>query len=87
LFHDPEYAKKVWNEDIPAYFVFDAHDDSYMSPFPEGSRDTVLVSQASHHVERFADIYPEGGASPAAGLFIRSGSPLKNTADHRKQKL
>jgi hypothetical protein len=58
LFHDSEYAKKAGYEGIPAYFVFGAHDDSYTSPFPEESRDTVLVSQASHHVERFADIYP-----------------------------
>ncbi len=57
LFNDPEYAKKAGYKDIPAYMTFGAHDDSYTCAFPEEARDTLLVSQASHWVENYADIY------------------------------
>ncbi|MBQ9032328.1 MAG: MaoC family dehydratase N-terminal domain-containing protein [Parasporobacterium sp.] len=57
LFNDREYAKKAGYADIPAYFTFGAHDDSYTSPFPPAARDTLLVSQASHHVEHVNDVY------------------------------
>ncbi|MCF0229820.1 MAG: MaoC family dehydratase N-terminal domain-containing protein, partial [Parasporobacterium sp.] len=58
LFNDAEHAKKAGYIDIPAYFTFGAHDDSYTSAFPEEARDTLMVSQASHRAERYADVYP-----------------------------
>lgn len=58
LYNDAEYAKKAGYLDIPAYFTFGAHDDSYTTAFPEEARDTLLVSQASHHVENFNVVYP-----------------------------
>lgn len=58
LFNDAEYAKKAGYKDIPAYPVFGTHDDSYTCAFPEAARDTLLVSQASHWVESYEDIYP-----------------------------
>lgn len=57
LFNDREYAQKAGFRDIPAYFVFGAHDDSYTSPFPPAARDTLLVSQASHYAEHVNDVY------------------------------
>lgn len=58
LFNDAEYAKKAGYLDIPAYFTFGAHDDSYTTAFPESARDTLLVSQASHHIENYNVVYP-----------------------------
>lgn len=58
LFNDAEYAKKAGYLNIPAYFTFGAHDDSYTTAFPESARDTLLVSQASHHIENFNVVYP-----------------------------
>lgn len=58
LFRDKEYAKKAGYLDIPAYRTFGCHDDTYTTAFPPEARDTLLVSQASHHVENFADVYP-----------------------------
>ena len=57
LFNDAEYAKKAGYKDIPAYITFGTHDDSYTSPFPPEARDTLLVSQPSHWVESYQDIY------------------------------
>lgn len=57
LYNDREYAKKAGFRDIPAYFTFGAHDDSYTSPFPPAARDTILVSQASHYAEHVNDVY------------------------------
>ncbi|MBR5930615.1 MAG: hypothetical protein IKZ95_01165 [Lachnospiraceae bacterium] len=58
LFNDAEYARKAGYKDIPAYPIFGTHDDSYTCAFPEEARDTLLVSQASHWVESYQDIYP-----------------------------
>lgn len=58
LFNDAEYAKKAGYKDIPAYMTFGAPDDVYTSAFPPEARDTLLVSQASHWVENYTDIYP-----------------------------
>lgn len=57
LYNDEEYAKKAGYLDIPAYFVYAAHDDAYTSAFPEEARDTLLVSQACHHIDNFNVIY------------------------------
>lgn len=57
LFNDPEYAKKAGFKDIPVYMTFGAHDDSYTCAFPPEARDTLLVSQASHWVESYTDVY------------------------------
>ena len=57
LFNDPEYAREAGYKDIPAYVTFATHDDSYTSAFPPEARDTLLVSQANHWVESYADVY------------------------------
>ena len=57
VFNCKECAKKAGYLDIPAYRVFGCHDDSYTTAFPPEARDTLLVSQASHHIENFADVY------------------------------
>lgn len=58
LFNDVEYAKSKGFKDIPAYFTFGAHDDTYTSPYIPEVRDTLLVSQISHRVDQLAAIYP-----------------------------
>lgn len=58
LFNDAEYAKSKGFQDIPAYFTFGAHDDTYTSPYIPEVRDTLLVSQISHKVDQLASIYP-----------------------------
>ena len=57
LYNDAEYAKKAGYKDIPAYMTFGVHDDSFTCAFPMDARDTLLVSQASHWVESYADVY------------------------------
>lgn len=58
LFNDKEYAKKAGFSDIPAYFTFGTHDDTFTCPYPPEVRDTLLVSQLSHSVDHLADVYP-----------------------------
>lgn len=57
LYNDAEYAKKCGYLDIPAYRTFGCHDDSFTTAFPPEARDTLLVSQASHWIENYAEVY------------------------------
>lgn len=57
LFNDKAYAQAAGFKDIPAYFTFGAHDDTFTCPYPPEVRDTLLVSQLSHSVEHLADVY------------------------------
>lgn len=58
LYNDAEYARSKGFEDIPAYFTFGAHDDTFTSPYIPEVRDTLLVSQISHRVDQLSPIYP-----------------------------
>ena len=58
LFNDPEYARAAGFKDIPAYFTYAASDDAATKAFPPEARDTLLVSQLSHSIKHFAEIYP-----------------------------
>ncbi len=88
LYNDKEYAKKCGYADIPAYRTFGCHDDSFTTAFPPEARDTLLVSQASHWVENFADVY----AGDTLFLVIdkrvykdltpEEGSPFRTTANY-----
>lgn len=69
LYNNREYARAAGFKDIPAYFTYAASDDSATKAFPPEARDTILVSQLSHSVKHFADIYP--------------GDTLYTVIDHR----
>ena len=57
LFNDKEYAKRAGYLDIPAYRTFGCHDDTYTVAFPPEARDTLCVSQASHWIENYGEVY------------------------------
>ncbi|MCI6018117.1 MAG: MaoC family dehydratase N-terminal domain-containing protein [Clostridiales bacterium] len=57
VYNDKEYAKKAGYLDIPAYRTFGCHDDTFTTAFPPEARDTLCVSQASHWIENFQDVY------------------------------
>ncbi len=50
IYNDPEYAKKLGFERLPALPTYAAHDDTYLKPFPAGARDYLLVSGLSHKI-------------------------------------
>ncbi len=58
LFNDAAYARSRGFQDIPAYFTFGAHDDTFTTPYIPEVRDTLLVSQISHRVDQLAPVYP-----------------------------
>ncbi len=58
LLNDREYAKSMGYADILAMPCYGTHDDTYNRPYPPESRDTLLVSQLSHHVVNLRPVHP-----------------------------
>jgi hypothetical protein len=58
LLNDTSYARKLGYRDTPAYPTFAAHDDTFLAPFPPGTRDTLLISDLSHSVTNYFPVYP-----------------------------
>ncbi|MBP1736369.1 MAG: uncharacterized protein H6Q60_250 [Oscillospiraceae bacterium] len=50
LYNDPDYAKKLGFDQLPALPTYAAHDDTYLKPFPAEARDYLLVSGLSHRI-------------------------------------
>jgi hypothetical protein len=57
LYNSKKYAKKAGYKDLFAFPVFGAHDDTFMTPYPAGARDTLLVSELNHDVKAYVPIY------------------------------
>lgn len=57
LLVDAEYAKKAGYEGILAYPTLAAHDDSFLKPYPHGTRDIMLVDGLNHSISFHNPIY------------------------------